>query len=293
MAGALQRGRQRQHQFGDELAQQEVAALRAGAVDGDLLEARHQVGRALQVAQHDGVRFAGLRQVGFQFRAAQAVLQARLQGLRAFGHGGGHHQAVADRRIEFMRDAGHQRAQRGQLVAPHQFILGDRQVFQGRRQFAVGLFRLFLGQGQRGRALGHQVFQVGAVALQFLLVAHAGDRDAGQVGRHVDQHQFLRHGAAHFAVVHGERAEYLLVLAEDGLRPAGAQAERGGHAAVGRPQGIVFDVADDHRLAEEHGGAAGADAGADLARLRAGPCTRAAGWGRPRCACAGRLRRAA
>ncbi|MNN28856.1 hypothetical protein D3C81_1424390 [compost metagenome] len=162
-----------------------------------------------------------------------------------------------------MRDARHQRAQRGQLVAAHQFFLRDGQVFQRGGQFAVRLFRLFLGLRQGRRAFGHQLFQVGAVALQLAFVAHAANRDAGQVGRRVDQLQVARIGLAHFAVVHGERAEHGAILAEDGLRPAGAQAERRGQFAVGRPQRIAHDVADHHRFAQGHGRAARAYAGAD------------------------------
>jgi hypothetical protein len=161
--GAAQRGAQGHGHLVHHLVQLEAAALVAGLVDRQLLEAAQQLGRPLQVALQHLRNLGQPRQEGRERRAAQALGHALFKRLLAAGQGAGHHHGIADGRVELVRQAGHQRAQRGQLLRAHQLFLRPLQALQRGLQLVGAVLHAQLQRGVQVVQLGLDAAALGHV----------------------------------------------------------------------------------------------------------------------------------
>lgn len=121
-------------------------------------------------------------------------------------------------------------------------------------------------RGLHEDAFGQVVDGQAVAFLAVLQLAH----DVGLLHRHADDvgdvvQQLHRRtpGRARLAVVDGDGADHLLVVAADRRRPAGAQAQRADQRAVAVPQRVGLDIFDHHAGIAEHGRAARPDGRAD------------------------------
>ena len=167
---------QRQQNLVHGLTQAEHAAVQTALVDGDLLEAGHQLGRLAQAAHQNGRALAGVVDELLQPALGQALghVFAKVCGLvlQSAGHG----QAVANRRIEFVCDTSHQRAQRREFFSTHQLGLRGGQSLQRAAEFAGACI--------------HALFQAGIELQDVLFVFDLG----GDVFPGQNQQGFFIHG---------------------------------------------------------------------------------------------------